>query len=163
MKRFLLALAFLFVAADAFAQTPATPASALTPAATASPDSGQRRDAQQSAVGGFAYQQPVTFEGGAQFGKTSDGASQVTFLARAKCTVNPAALGGPGASSVISCAATGAVAGDYAACSLPKGSASGVVIKSVEATTDAVEIEIVGIHDVFVDVGAVAIQCLVVR
>lgn len=163
MRKFLLAVLVLLHPALALAQTPATPAGTSTPAATASPDSALDRRNQVPQVGGEVYEKAVTFEAGAQIGKTADGASDLTFVKRVKATVNPVAVGGPGASTTVRVAATGAVAGDFVKCTLPLASASGVVVKSEATGTDFVDIELVGIHDVFVDVGAVAIQCLVVR
>lgn len=163
MRFVLLVVVAVLMASTAHAQTPATPAGTSTPAATASADGSQRRDEMSPAVGGFAYEKPVTAEGGFQIGKTADGATLFTFAKRVKCTVNPIAVSGPGATTRIRCAATGAATGDYVSCTLPLGSASGVVLKSAATGTDYVEMSLVGIHDVFVDVGAVDIECLVLR
>ena len=146
------------------AQTPATPAGTSTPAAVASPNSQERRsEALPAAPGKRVYTDAQTLEGGLQVGTTAAGASKITFISRVKCTVDPVAVAGPGASTIVGCAATGAAAGDFASCSLPLASASSVVIKSVAATTNRIDIELVGIHDVFGDAGSVIIQCLVVR
>lgn len=163
MKRVLLAGLLVLLAVPAFAQTPATPAGTSTPAATASPDASEDREAQSPAVGGFAYEKAVTFDGGAQIGKEADGASLLTFVKRVKLTVNPVAIVAGGGTTLIRGAATGAVAGDFAACSLPIASASGVVIKSVATGTDTIDVELVGLHNGFLDAGAIDIQCLVVR
>ena len=145
--------------------TPPTPGGGFTPAAAASPDPGYRRsDALEGMPGQRVYKDAQTFEGGTQVGTTASGASAIMFIKRVKCTVDPPSLTVPGMSAAVTCTATGAAAGDFAACSLPLGSASGVVIKSVEAGTNLITVELVGISDAaFPDVGAVAIQCLVVR
>ena len=145
--------------------TPPTPAGLFTPAAVASPNAQERRsDALPAAPGKRVFLDAQTFDGGAQVGTTAAGASKLTFMKRIKCTVDPPSLTVPGMIANVSCAATGAAAGDFAACSLPLASSSGVVIKSVAAATDVVSISLVGISDAaFPDVGSVDIQCLVVR
>jgi hypothetical protein len=43
------------------------------------------------------------------------------------------------------------------------GSASGAVIKSVGTGTDYIDVALAAISDSFADVGAVTLQCLVIR
>jgi hypothetical protein len=145
--------------------TPPTPASAFTPLASPAPDGQERRsDAIPAAPGKRVFVDTQTFEGGAQIGTTASGASKLNFVSRVTCTLNPSSLTVPGMTQYQTCVATGALAGDFATCSLPAASASGVVIKSVATGTNLVGIEFVGISDAaFPDVGAIAIPCLVVR
>lgn len=127
--RWILVVVALLLAAPAQAANLATPtatAALATPAATASPDGSQRTDQQMKAPGGFQYEKPVTFDGGAQIGATKDGASLLTFVKRGTCLLDlpsiaavptPAAtpatsFGAVPAVVKVSCTATGVATGD---------------------------------------------------
>lgn len=154
---FLAGLAVVLTATAAQAQTPAP-----TVAATASPDGSQRRDAQAPAVGGFVFSQPNIHEGGAQIGTTANGASLLTFVKRGSCVVNPNQLGAADVQD-ITCAATGAVAGDavFAAIATVSDVKAATIVRAA-AGTDSVTFKLMGMTAAQ-DMGAVTINFLVVR
>lgn len=161
MRRLLL-LAVLGAAsllpAVASAQTP-TPVTVATPAA----DTGQVRQNLTAQNGGFAYQNPVIFENGTQVGKTGDGASLLTFVARGTCTVDPSSSLGDGAETIVSCAVTGAASGDFVIGAIETTSdVTDVYIKRAKAQTNAVHFSL-GSYTAAQNPGDLVIRYLVVR
>lgn len=158
MKQILVALALVLLALPAYAQTP-TPVTA----ATASADEGQVRNRQRPSNGGDALQNPMTFEGGAQIGTTAAGASLYTFSKRGTCLVDPSASLGDGAETIVSCAATGAAAGDLVLGAIATTSdVSDVYIKRATAFTDSVQFSI-GSYTAAQNPGDLEIRFLVLR
>lgn len=159
MKRLLVALALTLLAAPAFAQTP-TPVTA----ATSSPDAGQTRS--QSGFGppgAMTFSGVQTFEGGAQIGTTSAGASLLTFVKRGQCLVDPSSSLGDGAETIVSCAATGALAGDFVVGAIATTSdVTDVYIKRATAYTDSVQFSI-GSYTAAQNPGDLEIRYLVIR
>lgn len=129
----LAAIAVLALPAITVAQT-ATPLALATPAA----DASTRTDAAGSMQCGRCTA-PAIFQGGAQFGRSVDGASQVQFFKRGTCVYDPTTLL-TDVSEYVSCAATGTLPGDY--CSVVRRetiNAVNVGVISCTAFTDKIQ------------------------
>jgi hypothetical protein len=177
MKRLLLAVLVLLLAAPVHAANLATPtatAAAATPAATASPDGAQARAQQAVQAGGLVFEKPNTFEGGAQIGKTADGATLVTFMARYKCTFDlpaftavPTPVVGPPRMQKLNCAATGAVVGDGVFASLQRWGEGEYVGMTLDTATviaaDLIELQFTHGSLAGLDPGPLTVELLVVR
>jgi hypothetical protein len=145
-------------AGPAAAQTP-TPVTVASP----SPDGHQNRDRQRPSTGGEWLESPVTFEGGAQIGKTSLGASLLTFVARGNCLVDPSGDLGDGAETIVSCTATGAIVGDMGLAAIQSTEdVSDVHIKRVRVTANMIQFTI-GSYTAGQDPGVLSINYLVIR